>query len=222
MRRPQDLVRMSQASVCGLAGCGGTILASGRCDRFRDPAVRRRAIDLFAQLGVTALVVVGGEGSLAGAARLAAESDLTIVGVPATIDNDVDCTDRTLGFDTALSHVISAVERFHDTTEIHHRIVVLETMGGHCGHLTMEAGLAGGVEIVVIPEQGPLSGRKMLGIARRLEEVMDQGQKQPIVLIAEGVMLAPPMTGTRRARSGGLPRRVLPPGELPVPGAGGP
>jgi len=195
LARSQDLVWMNHASVSGLVGRGGIVLGSARCERFRDRDIRRRVIDLLDDLPVEALVIVGGEGSLAGAACVAAESNLIVVGIPSSIDNYVNYTETALGFDTAVSNTVRTLERNNDTALSHQWIMVVEAMGRHCGQLAMEAGLAAGVEIVLIPEQGPLTGPKTLGIAWRLEETMVQGQSHAIVLVADGVALSPPMTG---------------------------
>ena len=190
LRRSQELVALDHESVAGLMGVGGIVVGTVRCDRFRELETRRQAIDLLAGLGVDALVVVGGEGSLSGAALLARENSLTVVGIPATIDNDVPFTESALGFDTAVSNVVWAVERCNDTALSHNRIMVVQAMGRNSGQLAIKAALAAGVEIVVVPEQGLLTGEKMLGIGRRIEESMHKGQTHAIVLVAEGVKTA--------------------------------
>jgi 6-phosphofructokinase 1 len=189
-RRGQVVVRLDRASVRDLVGQGGTILGAGRCVAVHDANVRRRVIDLLVGLGVDAVVIVGGEGSLA-AARLVAESCLTVVGVPATIDHDtLQHTETSLGFDTAVSNAVWAVKRYRDTARSHGRILVLETMGRNSGRIAEAAALAGGADIAVIPEQGPLTGSKVVGIARRIERGLENGLSHAIVVIAEGVELS--------------------------------
>jgi 6-phosphofructokinase 1 len=190
VRRSQDLARLELASVAGLIGHGGIILGTARCEAFHATATRKAVIALLDGLGVDALVVVGGEGSLTGAARLVEESRLTVVGIPATIDNDVPYTEAALGFDTAVSNVVWALERCNDSALSHHRIMIVQTMGRKTGRLAMESALAAGVKIVAVPEQGPLTGSKMLGIARRIEESMHKGQIHAMILVAEGVEVA--------------------------------
>jgi 6-phosphofructokinase 1 len=196
----QDLVFLDHASVSGLLGRGGIMLGSSRCPEFRAPAVRHQVIDLLAGLGVTALVVCGGDGSLAGVACLAAESDLRVVGIPATIDNDLSVTDLALGVDTAVNTVAWAVGHFADTAVSHHRVMVLEVMGRHSGELARLAALASGAGIVVTPERGPLTLDRLQRIAQRLERSMLRGRRHAIVLVAEGVVLGSPAetTSTRR------------------------
>jgi 6-phosphofructokinase 1 len=192
-RRGQELVQLDHAAVSGLVGQGGTILGAGRCEPFRDENVRRGVIDLLDALGVGALVIAGGAGSLAAASDLVAESCVTIVGVPATIDNDtLQYTETALGFDTAVSDAAWAVERSRDTAMRQGCVLVVETMGRASGHIAEAAALAGGAEMAVIPEQGLLTGSKVAAIGRRLEQAMADGLSHPIIVIAEGVELPVP------------------------------
>ena len=192
-RRGQELVRLSQAAVRDLVGQGGTILGAGQCEPFHDGEIRQQVIDLLNGLGVEALVVLGGEGSLAGAAQLVAESCLAVVGVPATIDNDTHrYTESALGFDTALSNAVSSVERCREAAKSHGRIIVVETRGRASGQIAEAAALAAGADIAVIPERGPLTGSKVVGIARRIERARADGLSHAIVVVAEGVELPRP------------------------------
>jgi 6-phosphofructokinase 1 len=187
----QDLVVMDHASVSGLLGRGGIMLGASRCTEFHEVEVRRRVVGLLENLGVRAVIVCGGDGSLTGASCLADESDLRVVGIPATIDNDMPVTEMALGVDTAVNTLTWAVGHFADTAASHHRIVVLEVMGRNSGELARMAALASGAEIVVTPERGSLTMDKMLGIAQRLERGLIQGRRHAIVLVAEGVILDP-------------------------------
>jgi 6-phosphofructokinase 1 len=188
-RATLDLVRLDQASVSGLLCRGGIMLGSSRCPEFRQPEVRRSVIDLLERLGVGAVIVCGGAGSLLGAAHLALESSLQVVGIPATIDNDLEATEVALGFDSAVNTLAWAVGHVADTAINHHRIMVLEVMGQNSGALARLAALASGAEIVVTPERGPLTEARMLGIGQRLERAMHKGRRHAIVLVAEGVAL---------------------------------
>jgi 6-phosphofructokinase 1 len=187
----QDLVVMDHASVSGLLGRGGIMLGASRCTEFHEVEVRRRVVGLLEKLGVRAVIVCGGDGSLAGASCLANESELRVVGIPATIDNDMPVTEMALGVDTAVNTLTWAVGHFADTAANHHRIMILEVMGRNSGELARMAALASGAEIVVTPERGALTLEKMQGIAQRLERGMIQGRRHPIVLVAEGVILDP-------------------------------
>lgn len=197
LRPDQFLIQMNHASVSGIMGKGGTMLGSARCLEFHDAAVRAEVIRLLQALNARALVVVGGDGSLSGAARLAAESDLRLIGVPATIDNDLQFTEMALGVDTAVHTLVWAVDRFIDTARSHRRVMVLETMGRESGDLARMAALASGAEMVITPDGGPLTEVRMMELAARIEGAMTRGRGHAIVLVAEGVKTDPPQTRNR-------------------------
>ena len=186
-----DLIQMDHASVSGIMGKGGTILGSARCLEFHDKEVRTKVIKLLKSLNVRALVVVGGDGSLTGARLLADESDLRIIGIPATIDNDLQFTDMALGVDTAVNTLVWAVDHFIDTARSHRRVMVLETMGRESGDLARMAGLASGAEMIITPEPGALTGAAMEKLAAKIEGAMTRGRGHAIVLVAEGVQFDP-------------------------------
>ncbi len=192
-----DFIQMDHASVSGIVGKGGTILGSARCLEFHDKEVRAKAIQLLKNLNVRALVVVGGDGSLSGAKLLAEESDLRVIGVPATIDNDLQFTDMALGVDTAVNTLVWAVDHFIDTARSHRRVMVLETMGRASGDLARMAGLASGAEMIVTPETGALKAADMKQLAARIEGAMTRGRGHAIVLVAEGVKFDPPQKRNR-------------------------
>lgn len=192
-----DIIRMDHASVSGIMGKGGTILGSARCLEFHHKNVRDSVVQLLKGLNVRALVVVGGDGSLTGARLLAEESDLRIIGVPATIDNDLQFTDMALGVDTAVNTLVWAVDHFIDTARSHRRVMVLETMGRESGDLARMAGLASGAEMIITPEPGPLNDEAMRALAAKIEGAMTRGRGHAIVLIAEGVEFDPPQKRNR-------------------------
>lgn len=187
----QNIIQMDHASVSGIMGKGGTILGSARCLDFHKPEVRREVITLLEKLGVRALIVSGGDGSLTGARLLAEESSLRIIGVPATIDNDLQFTEMSLGVDTAVHTLVWAVDHFIDTARSHRRVMVLETMGRESGDLARMAALASGAEMVITPEGGALTEDRMRGLAEKIEGAMTRGRGHAIVLIAEGVKFEP-------------------------------
>lgn len=193
----QHLVLMDHASVSGIMGKGGTILGSARCLEFHQPEVRKSAIELLKKLGIRALVVVGGDGSLAGARLLAEESDLRIIGIPATIDNDLQFTEMSLGVDTAVHTLVWAVDHFIDTARSHRRVMVLETMGRESGDLARMAALASGAEMVITPESNPVTAEDMVKLAARIEGAMTRGRGHAIILVAEGVKFDPPQERNR-------------------------
>ncbi len=197
LRPEQFLIQMDHAAVSGIVGKGGTLLGSARCLDFHQPEVRAAVIQLLEALGARALVVVGGDGSLTGAARLAEESGLRVIGVPATIDNDLQFTEMALGVDTAVHTLVWAVDRFIDTARSHRRVMVLETMGRESGDLARMAALASGAEMVITPDGGPLTEGRMIELAARIEGAMTRGRGHAIVLVAEGVKTEPPQTRNR-------------------------
>ena len=187
----QSIIQMDHASVSGIMGKGGTILGSARCLDFHKPEVRREVITLLEKLGIGALVVCGGDGSLTGARLLSEESNLRIIGVPATIDNDLQFTEMALGVDTAVHTLVWAVDHFIDTARSHRRVMVLETMGRESGDLARMAALASGAEMVITPEGGAMTEASMRALAEKIEGAMTRGRGHAIVLIAEGVKFEP-------------------------------
>ena len=194
----QHLVFMDHPAVSGIVGTGGIILGSARCKEFHDKEVRARVISMLKRLGVRALIVVGGDGSLTGAKLLTEESDLRIVGVPATIDNDLTFTEMALGVDTAVGTLVWAVDHFKDTARSHRRVMVLETMGARSGELARLAAIASGAEVVVVPLEGePMTKQGMEILAASIEVGFDAGRNHTIVLIAEGVVFEPEIKRNR-------------------------
>jgi len=193
----QDIILLDHACVSGIVGRGGTLLGSARCMDFHKPEVRRSVINLLEGLGVRALVVVGGDGSLNGARLLAAESSLRVIGVPATIDNDLQFTELALGVDTAVHTLVWAVDHFIDTARSHRRVMVLETMGRDCGDLARMAAVASGAEMVITPEGGAVTHERLVEYAAKIENSMKRGRRHAIVLVAEGVKFAPDTTPER-------------------------
>ena len=142
---------LDRYSVSDMINRGGTFLGSARFPEFKEEATRQIAIENMRAVGIDALVVIGGDGSYMGAKRLT-EMGFPCIGLPGTIDNDVAGTDYTIGFFTALSTVLEAIDRLRDTSSSHQRISIVEVMGRYCGDLTLAAAIAGGCEYVVVPE----------------------------------------------------------------------
>ena len=151
-----DTVPLDVQAVRGILPRGGTILGSSRTNPFEESGGGRSGVerikDNLAGLGVDALIAIGGEDTLGVAARLNAEG-IPIVGVPKTIDNDLGATDFTFGFDTAVNIAMEAIDRLHTTAESHHRALIVEVMGRHAGWIALHAGLAGGANVILIPER---------------------------------------------------------------------
>jgi ATP-dependent phosphofructokinase / diphosphate-dependent phosphofructokinase len=147
-----DIEPLTRAGVTGILPRGGTILGTSRINPFDDPAHVTRIRHNWAQYGLHALIVIGGDGSLRTARDMWRDHGFQIVGVPKTIDNDVGGTDFTFGFDTAVNIVMEAVDRLHSTAESHHRVMVVEVMGRHTGWIAAYGGIAGGADVVLVPE----------------------------------------------------------------------
>ena len=146
-----DLETLTDASVSGIISRGGTVLGTSRIDPLKNPADFEKIQTTMKRFNIGALVVVGGNGTLAAAHDIATRG-IPLVGVPKTIDNDIPETDMTIGFDTAVSIVTGAIDRLHTTAESHHRIMVVEVMGRQVGWIALKAGIAGGADEILIPE----------------------------------------------------------------------
>lgn len=164
---------------------GGTALYSARCPEFITDAGQEKAIAHMKEHGLEGLVVIGGDGSYRGAMALT-KKGMPAVGVPGTIDNDIPGTDYTIGFDTALNTVIEAIDKIRDTATSHERTFIIEVMGRDAGDLALWAGLAGGAETILIPEQA----FDLDDMIDRLEKGKKRGKKHSIIIVAEGVMSA--------------------------------
>jgi len=177
-----DVIEMGPRSVGNIINRGGTILKTARCQEYRTRAGRKKAIATLRRHGIDGLVIIGGDGSFRGAHALAGESDIRIVGVPGTIDNDIAGTDFTIGYDTAINVAMDAIDKIRDTAASHDRIFFVEVMGRHAGYIALEAGIAAGAEDVLIPET-PTSEEH---VAKKLKEGLAKGKSSAIVVVAEG------------------------------------
>ncbi len=177
-----DFELLTHRDVGGILGKGGTVLGTARCPEFEDVLVRRRAIRHLNMRGVEGLVVIGGNGSLTGALKLH-EMGFPVIGIPASIDNDVDKTDIAVGVDTALNTIVEAIDRIKDTATSHQRAFLVEVMGRNCGYLALQSGLAGGAELVLVPER---EGPPMEKIADVVVDAYVRGKGHCIIVIAEG------------------------------------
>ena len=148
-----EIVEFKSQSVSNIIQKGGTILKTARSKEFRTEEGRRQAYENMKAAGIDALVVIGGDGSLSGAQLFAEEFDVPIVGLPGTIDNDVDGTDETLGYDTALNTIVDAVDKLRDTASSHERLFFVEVMGNTAGYLALNGAIASGAEAAIIPER---------------------------------------------------------------------
>lgn len=172
-------------SVGDIIQRGGTMLRSARCPEFKTSEGREKALRQLKRHSVDGLVVIGGDGSFRGALELSALG-MPCVCVPATIDNDIKGTQFTIGFDTALNTIIDAIDKIRDTATSHERTFIVEVMGRDAGDLALWAGLAGGAETILIPEEG----FRFADIIERLQSGSGRGKKHSIIIVAEGVMKA--------------------------------
>lgn len=184
-------------SVGDIIHRGGTILRSGRSGPFATEAGLQQALEKLHQHRIDALVVIGGDGSLRGSLRLV-KAGFAVVGVPATIDRDVNGTEMTIGFDTAVNTCVAAINRIRDTASAHDRTFVVEVMGRDSGFLALAAGLAGGAESVIIPE----IAHDYDDICRRLRRGFERDKAHSIIVVAEGVASGFDVAQAIQARTG--------------------
>lgn len=168
-------------NVGGIIHRGGTVLGSARCPEFHEEAGRAKALRHLAQREINALIVIGGNGSQTGSSLLAA-AGFPVIGLASTIDNDVFGTDVSIGVDTAVNITLEAIDRLRTTGASHQRAFLVETMGRHCGHIALFAGIAGGAEVIAIPEHEV----KPQEVAERLGAAYARGKTHAIVVVAEG------------------------------------
>ena len=177
-----EIFPMNQVSVGGIMQRGGTILKTSRSEKFKTKEGLDIALQKLKELGIDGLVTIGGDGTLRGTRDLSALGFRTI-GIPATIDNDLSKTDMAIGVDTALNTVMEAIDKIKDTASSHQRAFVVEVMGRNSGYLALMSGIAGGVEVVLIPE----ISYNLSEISSKLKEGYQRGKTHCIIVIAEGV-----------------------------------
>jgi ATP-dependent phosphofructokinase / diphosphate-dependent phosphofructokinase len=199
-------------STRGILPRGGTILRSSRTNPFARDDGPERIRENLTTLHLDGLIAIGGEDTLGAAARLHGDHDLPVLGVPKTIDNDLGGTDMTFGFDTAVQIATEAIDRLHTTAESHNRVMIVEVMGRHAGWIALHSGLAGGADVILIPER-PFDIEEVVRLIRRRHS---RGRFFSIVVVAEGAL---PMEGTMEtveaaedefghARLGGIGQRL--------------
>lgn len=174
---------LTRESVGEIVNRGGTILGSARLPEFKDLDVRQKAVKQLQKRGIEAVVVVGGDGSYRGALALT-EMGVNCIGLPGTIDNDITCTDYTIGFQTALETVVECIDKLRDTSNSHHRCSIVEVMGNRCGDLALWSGIACGAEIIVTSETG-FDEEVVLGRLRDLDLI--KKKRHAIVVISEKI-----------------------------------
>ncbi len=180
-----DQMLLEPKSVSGILPKGGTMLGTSRTNPYKKEGGVEKVKQTFAANELHALVAVGGEDTLGVAAKLFAEG-LNVIGIPKTIDNDLSCTDYTFGFDTAVNIAMECIDRLHTTAESHNRVIVVEIMGRHAGWIALYAGLAGGADIILIPEY-PIDPEEVCALIKKRHQ---RGKTFSIVAVAEGATLA--------------------------------
>ncbi|MHA6483656.1 6-phosphofructokinase [Paenibacillus sp. strain BS8-2] len=176
-----DLREMDLRSVGDIIQRGGTILQTARCKEFMTPEGQQRGAEVLRERGIDGLVVIGGDGSYQGANKLS-KLGIKTMGLPGTIDNDIPFTDATIGFDTAVSIVVDAINKIRDTMSSHERSSIVEVMGRHCGDIALYAGLASGAETILVPEV-PFD---LAEVADRMKTNFANGKRHSIIVVAEG------------------------------------
>ncbi|MCB0377908.1 MAG: 6-phosphofructokinase [Bdellovibrionales bacterium] len=173
---------LTMNSMANIIQRGGTVLKTGRSPEFLRSDIRKRAATHLKQAGIDALVCIGGDGSFAGAHALAEDHKIPIIGIPATIDNDIFGTDATIGFDTAVNTALSAIDRIRDTAASHNRLFIVEVMGKASGFIATHVGLAGGAEGIFIPE----IKTSIESVINHMNQGIQRGKRSSILVIAEG------------------------------------
>lgn len=176
-----ELESLAARDVGGIIQSGGTVLGSARCPEFAQPEGRARALANLRKRQIGGLVVIGGNGSQSGSASLAREG-FPVVGVPSTIDNDLYGNDVSIGCDTAINITLEAIDRLRTTASSHHRAFAVETMGRNCGYIALMAGIAGGAEVIALPEHELAPA----DVAERLRAAYQRGKTHALAVIAEG------------------------------------
>ncbi|MBO3803649.1 MAG: 6-phosphofructokinase [Candidatus Brockarchaeota archaeon] len=173
---------LTRRSVSGIVNLGGTVLKTARCERMKAREGVAKAVETLRKNGIEGVVIIGGDGSLRGAWKLYKASGIPVIGIPASIDNDVAGTDYTIGFDTAANTALEAIDKIRDTATSHERVFIIEVMGRNRGFLALQVGLAAGAEFILVPEIRYSLGK----ICRELEEARKKGKRSSIIVMAEG------------------------------------
>ena len=201
----EEYIKMNIRSVGGILQDGGTLLRTFRCPEFREPEGQKQAMKTLDNQGIEGLIVIGGDGSLRGADKLGQLWNGQVIGIPASIDNNVGGTDLCIGFDTAVNTALESVDRIRDTATSHERVFIIEVMGRDTGHIAISVGLAGGAEEILIPEQDYDVNK----IGERIKTGMARGKLHYIVVLAEGAGKSFQLADQLHERSGKETRVVV-------------
>lgn len=177
-----DIFKMETTSVSNIIQRGGTILKTARCEEFKTPEARKMSFDNLTQLGIDALILIGGDGTFNGGKIFSNEYKMPIIGIPGTIDNDIAGTDYTIGFDTAVNTAVEAIDKIRDTADAHNRLFIVEVMGRDSGYIALHSGIACGAEDILIPEETT----DMEAVLDRINEDKKRKKLVNIIVVAEG------------------------------------
>ncbi len=180
------IFQMNKRSVSDIIQRGGTILKTSRCEEFLEKSYRQVAAENLEAYGIEGVVVIGGDGSFRGGKDLYDDFGVKIIGIPGTIDNDLTYTDYTLGFDTTVNTVLSAINNLRDTMTSHDRVCIIEVMGRKCGDIALYAGICGGAESILVPEL-PFDVNDLV---KKIQKNQKIGKTSDIIVLAEGVCKA--------------------------------
>lgn len=179
----EEIIDLSARDVSDTIQRGGTILQTARCKEMRTEEGQQKAAAICKKYGIEGLVVIGGDGSFAGAQKLA-NLGINTIGIPGTIDLDIDCTEYTIGFDTAVNTAMEAIDKVRDTSTSHQRCSIVEVMGRDAGYLALWCGIANGAEEILLPEEHNYDESEII---KRIIDNRDRGKKHYIIINAEGV-----------------------------------
>ena len=177
-----DLYHMESRSVANIIQRGGTILKTARCKEFLTTDGRRKAFEVLKRRGINGLVIIGGDGSFRGAVEFSREYDIPVIGIAGTIDKDIQGTDFTIGFDTAVNTAVEAIDKIRDTADAHNRLFIVEVMGRDAGYIALHSGIATGAENILIPERRT----NIEDVIQSLQEKERRQKLVNIVVVAEG------------------------------------
>ena len=177
-----DIYKMESRSVANIIQRGGTILKTARCQLFHKKEGRQQAYDVLKKRGIDGLVIIGGDGSFRGATEFSCEFDIPCIGIAGTIDKDIQGTDFTIGFDTAVNTAVEAIDKIRDTADAHDRLFIIEVMGRDAGYIALHSGIATGAENILIPEQKT----DLEGLIISLQEKEKRKKLVNLIVVAEG------------------------------------
>ncbi len=179
----EDIKEMTLRSVSDIIGNGGTMLYTARSEEFKKPEAQKRAAEFCRSKGISGVVVIGGDGSFQGA-RALTNAGVNCIGVPGTIDNDIACSEYTVGYDTAMNTALEMVDRIRDTAQSHDRCSIVEVMGRRCGDIALQTGIATGATAILVPE---VEFNLERDVITRIVNTQKTGKKHFIIVVAEGV-----------------------------------